>query len=144
MSRVKLCYKELCNRRVYAVGLCAVHYEVMVFGGESKVLAELESMCANPVCASPVKQKRDELGNVLNRNLYCTRCRNIQNRDGNGWVPVDDWFNEDCKGCGAIIGRAELCRFNGKCSECRELSKRESYKRQLEYQKERRRRKVGR
>lgn len=139
MGRVKLCYKEECGRRVRAVGLCALHYELLVFDGETDVLSELEALCANPVCAAPVTQKRDELGNVLNRNLYCTRCRNVQNKDGNAWTPTDEWFTQDCTDCGSAYSRSYLLKRHGRCNDCRELAKQRSRIKQLAYQRERRR-----
>lgn len=142
MGRVKLCYKEECSRRVVAVGLCAIHYELLLFEGGVDILSELEVLCANPVCSAPITQKRDELGNILNRNLYCTRCRNVQNKDGNAWTPTNEWFTQDCTECGSVHSRQYLLKRHGRCDDCREQAKRRSYARQLEYQRERRRRGV--
>lgn len=143
MSRVKLCYKESCNRRVLSVGLCAIHYELLVFGDEPAILAELEELCANQLCVEPVKQKRDELGNVVNRTTYCTQCRNTQGKDGNQRIPVTPDIAEECSTCLKVYDRKYIVEQRGKCESCREEARKEQYRKQLAYQRERRRRKAG-
>lgn len=142
MERFPKCKKEDCEHRVQAVGLCAIHYEQMLFGDEPEILGELETMCANILCDKPIAQPRDELGNVTQRKLYCQTCKQSAVLYGTQRIPMDDFFVEECDDCGHVYGRAYLNNNHHACQPCLVKRDKERRKQKYEYLVEYRRRKA--
>lgn len=135
MNKFPQCKKEGCGQRVQAVGLCATHYELMLFGDQPEILGELETMCSNSLCDKPIEQPRDELGNVINRRLYCETCRALAVGRGTQRIPMDDFFTEECDDCGKVYGRVQLNNPRHICQRCTTLRKKKRASRQKETKK---------
>lgn len=141
MEKYPKCKRDDCEHRVQGVGLCALHYEQMLFGDIPEILGELEAMCANILCDRPIAQPRDALGNVTDRKLYCTACSSSAVRNGTQRIPFDDFFDEECDDCGRVFGRAYLNNNHHACRRCLNKREEEQRRRKYEYIKEYRKRK---